>query len=122
LVVDDDEFSRDLIVSALTQIGATQCHCAEDSEAALRLATQHRPDFVLLDIYMPGADGWSVLDSLRRALPNVVVLMITGSIRPSDFSKSMEKHVDGFCIKPVRSAILLKALTQARENRSITKV
>ena len=120
LVVDDDEFSREFIVNVLKHIGVTHCHTAHDAETALRLAKQFRPDFVLLDIYMPEVDGWALLEKLRREAPSMVTLMITGSVRPEDFKKSLDKHVDGFCIKPVRADLLERSLIQARNSRRVT--
>lgn len=117
LVVDDDDFSRSVIVEILTILGCTNIWTADNGEAALQLSRQHKPAFVLLDIYMPNLDGWALLDRMRRSIPDAAVLMITGSIRPDDFKKSLEKQVDGFCIKPVLPSILKRALGQAREYR-----
>jgi CheY-like chemotaxis protein len=117
LVVDDDALARDLLGSTLTFIGATQVFFAQDDASACRLAQQSRPDFVLLDIYMPGTDGWALLVKLRQVLPLAAILMVTGSTRNADFNKSMEQHVDGFCIKPVMPDVLKKALVRAWERR-----
>lgn len=117
LVVDDDAFSRDVIFSVLAHLGVTKVYEAEKGEDALRLARQHRPDFVLLDIYMPQTDGWTLLGQLRREVPAAAVIMVTGSGMTTDFRKSMDACVDGFCIKPVSCDIMQKTLTQARLRR-----
>jgi CheY-like chemotaxis protein len=117
LVVDDDEFSREFIVDVLAHLGCNTVHCAPDSETALRLARQHKPDFVLLDIYMPEVDGWTFLSQLRKTMPNAVVIMITGSGKPADFKKSMAQTVDGYCIKPVSPGVMQRALEGARLGR-----
>jgi DNA-binding NarL/FixJ family response regulator len=91
--------------------------CATDSETAIRLARQHKPDFVLLDIYMPEVDGWTFLSQLRKTMPNAVVIMITGSGKPADFKKSMAQTVDGYCIKPVSPGVMQRALEGARLGR-----
>ncbi len=111
LVVDDDDISRDLVGHILGQIGATRIFSSQDGNNARYLAQMHRPDFVLLDIYMPQVDGWALAESLRSLLPSVVMIMITGSHLPSDFVKSMSKRVDGYCIKPVLPDVMRKALT-----------
>jgi CheY-like chemotaxis protein len=117
LVVDDDEFSREFIVDVLAHLGCNNVHCAPDSETAIRLARQHKPDFVLLDIYMPEVDGWTFLSQLRKTMPNAVVIMITGSGKPADFKKSMAQTVDGYCIKPVSPGVMQRALEGARLGR-----
>jgi CheY-like chemotaxis protein len=117
LVVDDDEFSREFIVGVLAHLGCNNVQCATDSETAIRLARQHKPDFVLLDIYMPEVDGWTFLSQLRKTMPNAVVIMITGSGKPADFKKSMAQTVDGYCIKPVSPGVMQRALEGARLGR-----
>jgi len=117
LVIDDDEFSREFIVNVLAHLGCTDVHCAPDSATAIRLAQQHKPDFVLLDIYMPEVDGWAFLPQLRRTMPNAVVIMITGSGKPADFKKSLAETVDGYCIKPVSPGVMQRALIGATLRR-----
>ena len=117
LVVDDDEFQRDIVTTVLERIGGTRIFSAGDSDSACKLAQQHKPDFVLLDIYMPKVDGFALLDQLRRIHPALVVIMVTGSHAPADFNKSLDRRVDGFCIKPVLPDIMLKTLSNARLHR-----
>ncbi|MBK9440433.1 MAG: response regulator [Comamonadaceae bacterium] len=117
LVIDDDDFSCDIVSSALNAIGGTRIHCAKDSQNALSLARQYPPDFVLLDIYMPQTDGWTLLGQLRRLAPNAAIVMVTGSSTPADFRKSMDEQADGYCIKPVSSMIMRKTLMGARLRR-----
>ena len=119
LIVDDDDFSLEIMTSVLIGLGANRIHTAQDAALAYRLAQQHRPDFVLLDIYMPGSDGWALLDQLRELFPKVVVIMVTGSILPADFTKSMDQRVDGYCIKPVSSSIMSKSLMRAWQRRQL---
>jgi CheY-like chemotaxis protein len=117
LVVDDDDLSRDVIGATLARIGATQVLFAEDAKTAFRMVQQHRPDFILLDIYMPDIDGWALLDRVRQVLPQVAVVMVTGSRQSADFTQSMEQRVDGFCVKPVLPDVMEKALIAARIRR-----
>ena len=115
LVVDDDDLSQMVVGDALGHIGASQIHYAQDSSTAYRLAKQHRPDFILLDIYMPDANGWTLLPQLRQAAPGAVVVMVTGSNRPADFFQSMDEKADGFCVKPVLPDVLENALLSSRQ-------
>ncbi len=121
LVVDDDNMASDLIGSTLNHLGAQQIVFAEDGPNALRLAQQQRPDFILLDLYLPEEDGWVLLDQLRRVAPQAAVVMVTGSLLTSDFMQSMEQRVDGYCIKPVMPDVMEKALVNARKRKSAAK-
>ena len=118
LVVDDDEFSRELVESVLYSIGVGTVWTAAEHESAMSIARIHKPDFVLLDIYMPDKDGWEVFDQIRRRLPDTAIIMITGSNLPADFGKSMGKNVDGYCIKPVLPDVMRKLLHTAQERHS----
>ena len=117
LVVDDDDLQCEFVSAVLERIGATQVFTANDADRACSLAQQHKPDFVLLDIYMPQVDGWALLDRLRRIQPGIVAIMVTGSHTPADFGKSMDQRVDGFCNKPVLPDIMRKTLGNARKRR-----
>ncbi len=123
LIVDDDEFACDILQSVLSHLGCSDIHCANDGKTALNLARKHQPDFVLLDIYMPEMDGWTMLNQLRGVLPNGLIIMVTGTGMQADFLKSLDAQSDGFCIKPVSAEILQKSLLNAlsrRQSRTAT--
>ncbi len=117
LIVDDDDLACDLMTSTLHRLGASQVHVANAADRALQLAQQHRPDFILLDIYMPEVDGWTLLDQLRQLLPPAAVLMVTGSRYPEDFTYSVDQRAHGYCIKPVMPDVLEKSLLNAYQRR-----
>ena len=80
LVIDDDAGARDLIGRALGAEGLRVLTAAGGSEG-LRLAAEHRPDVITLDVLMPGTDGWAVLHALKddpatAEIPVVIVSML----------------------------------------------
>ena len=80
LVIDDDAGARDLIGRALGAEGYRVRTAAGGSEG-LRLAAEHRPDVITLDVLMPGTDGWAVLHALKddpatAEIPVVIVTML----------------------------------------------
>jgi CheY-like chemotaxis protein len=117
LVVDDDEFAFEVLAGSLATLGAQKVHYAADAAAAERLARQLRPEFVLLDIYMPEQDGWGLLQRLRQSAPQATVLMVTGSSKPADFGRALKELADGYCVKPVLPNVLQQALLAAYKNR-----
>jgi CheY-like chemotaxis protein len=66
MVVDDDESSLELMSAALTQLGFRSV-CLQDGEAALRATGASPPAAVVLDLLMPGMDGFEFLDRLRSS-------------------------------------------------------
>jgi signal transduction histidine kinase/CheY-like chemotaxis protein len=80
LVIDDDATARDLLVRALTR-ERFRAYTATGAEEGLRLARELRPDAITLDVFMPGADGWSALSALKSdpTTADIPVIMITMS-------------------------------------------
>ena len=120
LVVDDAAANRQLMEAYLVDIDC-RVRMAEDGPTALALIADDPPDLVLLDVQMPGMDGYEVCRHIKarpkgRLLP---VVMITALDRTHDRVKALESGADDFMSKPVervelvarvRSALRLKAI------------
>jgi DNA-binding response OmpR family regulator len=98
LVVEDDARSRDLLVKYL---GAKGHHvaAAEDGAAGLDLANADSPDLILLDVNLPGLDGWSVLQMLRT-FSRVPVIMVTVLDGTQEKVAGLEMGADDYITKP----------------------
>src|SRR5947209_7901170 len=96
-VVDDDTGIREVIASVLEDEGFT-VSTASDGEEALDQIAVEQPALVLLDLQMPGMNGWDVLASLREAhVPVPVVLMSAGYRAQAEAERC---HADGYLAKP----------------------
>ena len=81
---------------------------AEDGEAALeRLAPGHRVDAVVLDVMLPGANGFEVAAELRERGEYVPILMLTARNRPEDVLRGFESGADDYLPKPFELSILI---------------
>ena len=82
---------------------------AADGEAALQrlLGTPGRFDAIILDVMLPGRDGFEVASELRRSGDFVPILMLTARGRPEDILKGFEAGADDYLPKPFELAILL---------------
>ncbi|MEV4251952.1 response regulator transcription factor [Spirillospora sp. NPDC049652] len=99
LVVDDEANIRDLIDTALTFHGFAVT-TADDGEDALRAARDLRPDLVLLDVMLPGMDGFEVCRRLRAAGDQVPVIFLTARDTPSDTVTGLTLGGDDYVTKP----------------------
>lgn len=102
LVVDDEERNRRLLVAMLEADGYTATEAADGAQA-LDLARQSPPDIVLLDIMMPGMDGYEVaralkLDAATKAIP---VVMVTALDDHDSRLRGLEAGAEEFVTKPV---------------------
>lgn len=98
LVVDDEKMIRSLLKMSLQRMGY-EVTSADDGEEALRLFQEHHFDLVLLDILMPGIDGFTVCSELRH-LSDVPIVMLTALNRPDDIVRGLELGADNYITKP----------------------
>ncbi|WP_338872768.1 response regulator [Myxococcus stipitatus] len=76
LVVDDDVATRRVICARLERLGAVQVFEAADGESAVELARETRPDLIVLDVGLPGLDGFEVVDILRQGRGRTTPLIV----------------------------------------------
>jgi PAS domain S-box-containing protein len=111
LVVDDNVDSAATLEMLLKSLGH-EALAVNDGHAALRMAVEFRPDVVLLDIGMPGLDGYEVarrLRALKRDGP-LRIIAITGWGQEDDRARSRQAGVDVHLVKPVDPSILTDVL------------
>jgi len=119
LVVDDDRASRQLLAQLLRP-DAYSLEFAENGEAGLELAGRIHPDLILLDVIMPGLDGFEVCRRLRQdpSLAEVPVLMLTALEDHQSRLTGLEAGADDFLSKPFHAAELrARVRTVVRLNR-----
>jgi DNA-binding response OmpR family regulator len=105
LVVEDEDDAAFALVAFLTGAGY-QVERAADGAAALRAVDRTRPDLVVLDVGLPGLDGWQVLAALRDT-SDVPVLMLTGHSEVAERVRGLAAGADDYLTKPYASDELL---------------
>jgi DNA-binding response OmpR family regulator len=98
LVVDDDPDIVRLLKYFLEAKGR-QVQTASTGAEALELFKREPPDLVILDVILPGMDGWTVLQKIRES-SQVPVLMLTGKDAPTDKAKGLLSGADDYIAKP----------------------
>ena len=97
LIADDEPTLRQLLQTNFMLEGFATCEASDGAEALAALDAEH-PDVVVLDIMMPGVDGFQVLDSLEEGSPPVVVLSAKAS--SEDQVHGYELGCDAYITKP----------------------
>ncbi|HEY1584629.1 MAG TPA: response regulator, partial [Polyangia bacterium] len=119
LIVDDDASARELLQLAL-ESAHYRCVAVVSGEEALVRASELQPDVILLDVFLPGIDGWDVLKTLRedpstRHIP--VVLVTISNDRQTSFSLGAVDHL----VKPVSGETLLASLARRSLTTTVKK-
>lgn len=110
LVVEDDPTIRRVIEMCLNR-AARVVDLRADGASGLEAAHELHPDLVILDIAMPGIDGWQVLRELRIARnSNVPVLVLTAFTEPDSRQRAQLEGADAYLSKPFRPAELRQAV------------
>jgi CheY-like chemotaxis protein len=103
VVADDDAGIRQLVTLHLQRLGCDVLE-AGDGEEALRLALEHEPDLLVVDIRMPGLSGYEVTREVRRLLAaRVPIVLMSGSILTGDIAEGFEAGADAYLKKPFTS-------------------
>jgi PAS domain S-box-containing protein len=114
LVVDDNEDARGLLADILSQLGH-DVRAVGDGPQALAMVREFLPDVAVLDIGLPGMDGYELAAQLRRALPvtGLRLIALSGYGQASDRARSEAAGFDGHLVKPVEVRRLLDAISTA---------
>ena len=99
LVVDDDAHLREFIRVNLELAGYTVRE-AESGDQALAAIEDRAPDLVLLDVVMPGIDGWQLLRQLEERHGSIPVIMFSGKVDSEEAAEAAEHGARGFVGKP----------------------
>jgi CheY-like chemotaxis protein len=112
LVADDNTDAAVMLAETLGLTGH-DVRIAHDGETALSVAADFRPDVVILDIGMPGLDGYEVARRLRQRFDgNVRLIALTGWGQPADRQRAAEAGFDQHLTKPVELADLYRAINR----------
>lgn len=117
LVIDDDAAITKVLKRGLSYEGFAVETAASGAEG-LTMAREHPSDLVILDVMMPGLDGYEVLHRLRAADEQLPVLMLTAKDAPDDQVQGLEAGADDYVVKPFTFEVLaarVRALLRRRQ-------
>lgn len=111
LVVDDDEHHCKMLAALLESVGFAVI-CAQDGVAGFKLALEHQPAVILLDLAMPNMDGFELMIQLQSH-PNtrqIAIVVSSASVYESDRQRSLEAGATSFLPKPLQADELFNTL------------
>ena len=118
LIVEDEPKTGDYLRQGLSEAGLNT-DLARDGNDGLHLAQGGGYDLIILDVMLPGMDGWQVLAALRRASITTPVLYLTARDHVDDRVKGLELGADDYLVKPFAFAELLaRVRTLLRRGRA----
>ena len=118
LVIDDDPGVRDYMEALVSRQGY-EVFAAPDGEEALAKLDQTRPDLVTLDVVLPGMDGLEILAELKKRIPDVPVVMLSGHGQARNIVEAMRLGASDFLRKPFEVEELEIAFQKALEKRAL---
>jgi two-component system copper resistance phosphate regulon response regulator CusR len=119
LLVDDDPRLRDTLRRGLEHAGHEAVAAASADEAEAVLATQ-RFDLLLLDVMMPGRDGWELLEALRARGLDVPVIFLTARDAVEERVRGLSAGADDYLTKPFALEELVARIAAVTRRRSAT--
>jgi len=109
LIVEDDPTIRTILEMALMGAGYRHVTCAGRGDEGWELARSRRPDLVLLDVMLPGMDGFTVARRIREtpSLSTTRIIMITARTQNEDIVRGLDAGADDYVTKPFDRQVLL---------------
>lgn len=124
LLVEDNDYNLDIYGTMLRHVGFEVLE-ATDGEAAVRLARERKPDLILMDVSLPGMDGWTATRLLKKddETSSIPIIALTAHALPADQETSRVAGCDGYLAKPIEprrvveevERVLGKADSEARQ-------
>jgi signal transduction histidine kinase len=122
LIVDDQEANVRLLDLILRRAGYTRICSTSDSLQAVALFSQIEPDLVLLDLAMPGLDGFGVIEQIAPLIPDesyLPILVLTADITPEAKRRALSVGASDFLSKPFDQAEVLLRIKNLLQTRSL---
>lgn len=110
LIVEDIDFNRDLLIQLLED--TYEVLIAPDGATGITAAERERPDLILLDLSLPGIDGWETAHRLKSdaQLQDIPIIAVSSHAMRGDEEKARQAGCDDYLSKPLDEELLFKKL------------
>ncbi len=99
----EDKVDNRMLVKRVLMFEDIEVIEAADADVGIELAVRERPDLILMDINMPGKDGYTATNDIRKfpELDSVPIIALTANVMKGDKEKSINAGCDGYIPKPI---------------------
>lgn len=119
LTIDDDPAMTELLTQLLKTRGL-DAYMANSGEEGVKLMRKISPDVVILDLMMPGMNGWQVCTEVR-SFSDVPILILSALDSPGMVASALDAGADDYLVKPVPSGVLIAHLNTLTRRASAEK-
>lgn len=119
LIIDDHALFRVGLKGLLEQRNIEVVGVAAGGKEGIELASELKPDIVLLDLRMPDMGGLEVLKVLREKVPNIPIVVLTTSDEEADLIKSLRSGAQGYLLKDMEPDELVGALRDIEKGKNV---
>ncbi|GAB4492716.1 MAG: hypothetical protein Fur0016_27800 [Anaerolineales bacterium] len=119
LMIDDDPAMTELIGLLLRSHGLEVIAC-NDSERGIELVKNEQPDIILLDLMMPGHDGWEICKSIR-AFTSTPIAILSAIDDPAAISSALDAGADDYLVKPTPGGVLVAHINNLARRHAVEK-
>lgn len=121
LIVDDSPTEIHILRGILEKAGYTVLS-AEDGESGIQAAIAHKPDVILMDVVMPGINGFQATRQISKnpETATIPVIMVTTKDQDTDRAWGLRQGAKEYVVKPVKAAELLNKVNMVRGQNAVT--
>ncbi|HYG62012.1 MAG TPA: response regulator [Thermoanaerobaculia bacterium] len=120
ILLADDSVTIQKVIELTFMDEDFEVRAVSNGDEALAALPQFRPEFVIADVHMPGANGYEVCRRAKQQLPEVPVLLLVGTFEPFDEAQARGAGADSFLKKPFDSQELLQRVQDLMASRAAT--
>lgn len=117
LLIDDD-VDLSMMLRTLLRGQDIQIHSVCSGQEGIQSVQDNPPDVVILDLLMPGMDGWEVCERIR-SFSDVPILILSALGAPGSVARALDAGADDYLIKPVHASLLATRLRTLVRRRSL---
>lgn len=126
MLVDDDKFLLNMYSLKFSKNNLLVTTAVGGQEAVQKLSEGAQPDIMLLDLIMPGMDGFTVLENVRKNnwIPNAIIIVLTNQSEPSDIDRAKKLGVHGYIVKAttIPSEVVKEVMVIYEKNRKVAQI